>query len=78
MNISKAHTADATTEAMQIALVDAIKNYAQAYEDGMRIAPFQAGHEVTQTDVAIAASMMLKSVDMELFELAMWEVWNCD
>lgn len=69
-------TNDAPPELVQSALADAIKAYARSSEDGVRFPPFAAEHGVTQTEAVLAASRILKAADVELFELAMWEVWT--
>lgn len=67
---------DATPEVVQAALVEVIKAYARLYDDGVRFAPFAPEHGVTQTEAVVIVSQILKAADVELFELAMWEVWN--
>jgi hypothetical protein len=68
--------ADAPPEVVQAALVDAIKAYGRCFEEGVRFPAFTAEHGVTQTDAAYAASQILKAAEIELFELAMWEIWT--
>ena len=62
-------------EAIQRLMAAAVKLYAAKMEDGARFSPFAAG-DVTATEVAVAATGMLKAVEMEVFELGMWQVWG--
>lgn len=62
-------------EAIQQLMTSAVKLYVAKMEGGSDVAPFIEG-EVTATEVAVAASEMLKAVEMEVFELGMWQVWG--
>lgn len=62
-------------EALQSLMVVAVKLYAARLEVGSRLPPFAEG-DVTATEVAVAATGMLKAVEMEVFELGMWQVWG--
>lgn len=61
---------------VQTALADALRAYADHRIAGERFAPFADGDVVTATQVVVACSEMLKAVDVEIFELAMWEVYG--
>lgn len=61
-------------EAVRHLLSEAVRLYAAKVEDGARFSPL--AQEVTATDVAVTASAMLKAVEMEVFELGMWQVWG--
>ncbi len=38
--------------------------------------PLPGGHTVTATEAAIVSTHLLRSVDIALFELAMWQSWS--
>ena len=61
-------------EVVRRLLSDAVRLYAAKVEDGARFSPLV--QEVTATEVAVAASAMLKAAEMEVFELGMWQVWG--
>lgn len=62
-------------ETIQRLMTSAVKLYVAKMEGGSHILPFTEG-EVTATEVAVAASEMLKAVEVEVFELGMWQVWG--
>lgn len=62
-------------EALQRLMAAAVKLYAARSEAEPRLLPFAEG-DVTATEVAIATTGMLKAVEMEVFELGMWQVWG--
>jgi hypothetical protein len=42
---------------------------------GRRLPAFAPDHGVAATDVMITTTSMLKSVNIQLFELGMWQMW---
>jgi hypothetical protein len=62
-------------EALQSLMTAAVKLYVARLEAGPGLPPFAEG-DVTATEVAVAATGMLKAVEMEVFELGMWQVWG--
>jgi hypothetical protein len=62
-------------EALQSLMAAAVKLYVARLEAGPGLPPFAEG-DVTATEVAVAATGMLKAVEMEVFELGMWQVWG--
>lgn len=62
-------------EALQRLMTAAVKLYAAKMAEGGELSPFLEG-DVTATEVAVAATGMLKAVEMEVFELGMWQVWG--
>jgi hypothetical protein len=63
---------DVSQEAVQSALADAAKAYARRFDDGERFPPFRP-NALTATEAAIVCSQILKTANIALFELAMWE-----
>lgn len=61
-------------EVVRRLLSDAVRLYAAKAEYGSRFSPLD--QEVTATEVAVTSSAMLKAVEMEVFELGMWQVWG--
>lgn len=39
-------------------------------------APLRSNHDLTQTDVLRLVSALLEVADVEVFELAMWQLWT--
>ena len=62
-------------EAVQKLVAAAARLYRARHELEPGLAPFGEQSGVTATDVMVLASSMLKALDLELFELAMWQVW---
>ncbi len=62
--------------ALQQLMTAAVKLYVASIEaQARRLPPFAEG-DITATEVAVAATSMLKAVEMEVFELGMWQVWG--
>lgn len=63
--------------ALQALLAATVRLYAAKVETGPRLRPFgEGGGGVTATDVMIAATAMLHAVNVQLFELGMWQAWT--
>jgi hypothetical protein len=60
-----------TNDELTRALTAAVRLYAAKIDAGEGFAPV-AGEKVTPTDVVVAVSEMLRAVDLNLFDLAMW------
>jgi hypothetical protein len=65
---------DADIQAM---LAEAVRLYAEraAERDGA-LPAFPASAMVTATDVMMTATAMLKAMNLEVFELGMWQSWS--
>ena len=65
---------DADIQAM---LAQAVRLYADrvAEREGA-LAAFPAGAQVTATEVMVTVSAMLKAVNLQVFELGMWQAWT--
>ena len=64
-------------ESIQKLMTIAVKLYVARRISTPDLTPF-TGNVVTATDVAVATTQMLKSVNLELFELALWNGWGKD
>jgi hypothetical protein len=65
-------------EAIQRRLADDVRAYAGAIDAGQDLPAFVPGEEPTATEVLIAVSRMLDAVDIEVFELGLWNVFGID
>lgn len=61
-------------EAVQQLLTAAVRLYAA--KEGPRVRPFPEDDEVTATEVLVTVSEMLEAVDVEVFELGIWQAWG--
>ena len=65
---------DAEIQAM---LAKAVRLYAERVAEGEdTFAAFPDGTGVTATDVMVTATAMLKAVNLQVFELGMWQAWT--
>ncbi len=60
---------------LQNLLALAIRLYASEYHAGCEEPIFPQGHGVSATDVMVSSTAMLKAVNIQLFELGMWQMW---
>lgn len=67
--------ADVPDEAVQQLLLAAVRLFSAKRDQGAKLAAFPAG-QVTATDVAVTAVAMTQVVNLELFELALWNGWS--
>ena len=62
---------------VQAMLARAVRLYAErAAERDDALAAFPAGAQVTATEVMVTVTAMLKAVNLQLFELGMWQTWS--
>jgi len=62
---------------IQAMLAKAVRLYAaRAAEREDALAAFPADAAVTATDVVVAVTAMLKAVNLQVFELGMWQAWS--
>ncbi len=66
---------DVPDEAVQQLLLAAVRLFSAKRDQGAKLAAFPAG-QVTATDVAVTAVAMTQVVNLELFELALWNGWS--
>ena len=64
---------DAEIQAM---LAKAVKPYAERAEEGDAPSAFPADAQVTATEVMVTVTAMLKAVNLQVFELGMWQAWS--
>ena len=53
----------------------AVRAYAIQFHAGRDIPIFGQAHGVTATDTMVVTTAMLKAVNIQLFELGMWQMW---
>jgi len=53
----------------------AVELFEHKHDAGLR-EPFLPGRPITATSVAVTASAMLAAVELEVFELGMWQAWS--
>lgn len=63
-------------EMIQQGLTALTKLYTVRYQEGERLDPFTHGRTMPVTSVMIMTTAMLQSVNIELFELGMWQAWS--
>jgi hypothetical protein len=61
---------------IQANLANAIRLYAERVAEGDGALPAFPADAVTATDVMVTATAMLKAVNLQLFELGMWQAWS--
>jgi hypothetical protein len=65
-----------TAEAIQALMAAACRSYSAQIEAGSNFPPLAEGSRVTSTDVMVTASGLLKSANLAVFELGMWQSWT--
>ncbi len=71
------HAAAAPNDAdIQAMLANAVRLYAERFaeRDGA-LAAFPDAAQVTATDAMVTVSAILKAVNVQIFELGMWQAW---
>jgi hypothetical protein len=63
-------------EALQALLAALCKNYSARVEAGEDFLPLSQRGRCTPTDVMVTASKLLKSANLQVFELGMWQSWT--
>ena len=62
---------------IQALLARAVKLYAErAAVNDTPLPAFPDGAQVTATDAVVTITAMLKAVNVQLFELGMWQAWS--
>ncbi len=62
---------------VQALLARAVHLYAERVANrGEPLAAFPEGVQVTATDAVVTTSAILKAVNVQLFELGMWQAWS--
>ena len=63
-------------EMIQEGLASLTRLYTVRYQAGERWDPFENGRGMPVTSVMIMSTAMLQAVNIELFELGMWQAWS--
>ena len=61
---------------LRTALAGLIRIFAARCEEDRTLLPFPTGHAVTPTEAMMSVSAILRSVNLHLFELGMWQNWT--
>lgn len=61
---------------IQSLLARAVRLYAERAEQGDAPPAFANGAPVTATEVMVTVTAMLKAVNLQVFELGMWQAWS--
>ena len=65
-----------TEEALQALVAALCRMYSARTEAGEQFHPLPAGGQVMDTDVMVMASALLRAVNLQVFELGMWQSWT--
>jgi uncharacterized membrane protein YqiK len=65
-----------SAEAIQALMAAACRSYSARVEAIGEFPPLSASSRVTSTDVMVTASGLLKSANLAVFELGMWQSWT--
>ena len=65
-----------STDALQALMAAVCKTYAARVEAGEQLLPLPERGGATATDVMVTASGLLKSANLAVFELGMWQSWT--
>jgi hypothetical protein len=63
-------------EAFQALMAALCRSYALAVESGADTLPLKARGNVSSTDIMLMASALLRSANLAVFELGMWQSWT--
>jgi hypothetical protein len=63
-------------EALQALMAALCRSYSAQIEAGAGFPPLASRSRVTSTDVMVTASGLLKSANLAVFELGMWQSWT--
>ena len=74
---SQAETIARTSDAeIQEMLANAVRLYAERAAERDGTLPAFAPDAATATDVMVTVTAMLKAVNLQIFELGMWQAWS--
>jgi hypothetical protein len=65
-----------TPEALQAVIAAVCRIYSAHVEAGSTFLPLPDQNRVMDTDVMVMASALLKAVNLQVFELGMWQSWT--
>jgi hypothetical protein len=61
---------------LRTALAGLIRVFGVRAEENPNLLPFPEGHDVTATEAMISVSAILRALNLQLFELGMWQSWT--
>jgi hypothetical protein len=65
-----------TAEALQALVAATTRMYSARTEAGEQFMPLPDRSQVMDTDVMVMASALLRAVNLQVFELGMWQSWT--
>jgi len=65
-----------TPEALQAVIAAVCRIYSAHVEAGNQFLPLPNQNRVMDTDVMVMASSLLRAVNLQVFELGMWQSWT--
>jgi hypothetical protein len=65
-----------TPDALQALVAAACRIYSARIEAGEQFPPLPERSQVMDTDVMVMASALLRAVNLQVFELGMWQSWT--
>jgi hypothetical protein len=65
-----------TPEALQAVIAAVCRIYSAHVEAGHQFLPLPNQNRVMDTDVMVMASSLLRAVNLQVFELGMWQSWT--
>jgi hypothetical protein len=68
--------ADLSDAEIQALLSKAVRLYAERAQERDRALPAFSADAATATDVMVTVTAMLKAVNLQVFELGMWQAWS--
>ncbi|MBM3485040.1 MAG: hypothetical protein FJX67_00170 [Alphaproteobacteria bacterium] len=68
--------AELPPELIQEFMTALVRLYTVRFQLGERVAPFDLSRPIPATAVMIMATVMLRAVNLELFELGMFQAWS--
>jgi hypothetical protein len=74
--LSEGRTDILSEAAVQALMAAACRSYSAQIESGGAYLPLSDRSRVTSTDVMVTASGLLKSANLAVFELGMWQSWT--
>ena len=74
--LTRGEASPLSVEAMQALMAAACRSYSAQVEAGSAALPLAERSRVTSTDVMVTASGLLRSANLAVFELGMWQSWT--
>jgi hypothetical protein len=74
--LAEGRTDELTPEALQALVAAACRIYSARIEAGEKFMPLPERSQVMDTDVMVMASALLRAVNLQVFELGMWQSWT--